>query len=443
LSKSKVDKQQPTAADVNAALSKLSGTSEEQQTDEAGWKGIESDRDPKNHDAVAKTLLNVARYLEEAPPLKDGAIALNELTDEMEFSRDVDFGEGQQKFSKGQKIKENEILQLRIVLNKFVKEDFGTGMMYDAVRTIGFHNRYNPIKQYLESLRWDNTPRIDQWLQKYMGANDNVYTRAVGSKFLIQAVARGLEPGCPSDWMLVLEGKQEVGKNAAMLALCPVPEWTVTIQTTDIDKDMTVSLEGRWLAEFAEMLTVTKAETNALKAFITQRVDTYRKSHRRDHVDHKRSAVLWGGTNQRENYLPDETGNRRFNPVGVVGFIDVDGELKLDRDGIARDRDQLWAEALVRHQGGESHLLTGAAKVIAVREQDARTVTDAWEELVVEFVAKAGGFTTVSAILKTAVGLVDKEIGRREEIRVTKILTKLGWTPTRTNTQRRWLKPGK
>ena len=97
------------------------------------------------------------------------------------------------------------------------------------------------------------------------------------------------------------------------------------------------------------MLTVTKAETNALKAFITQRVDTYRKSHRRDHIDHKRSAVLWGGTNQ-STYLSDETGNRRFNPIVVAGFIKVDGQLKLDRDGVSRDRDQLWAEAVVRYR---------------------------------------------------------------------------------------------
>ncbi len=381
MSNSKVDKQ-PTASDVNAALSKLSGKAEEQQTAEAGWKEIEFDINSKHE--IAKTLLNVARAIEQAPPLKDGAIALNDLTDEMEFTRDVDFGPDQQKFSKGQKIKENEMLQLRVVLNKVLCEDFGTGLMYDAVRTVGYHNRYNPIANYLDSLTWDGVLRIDQWLHTYMHAEDNLYTRAVGSKWLIQAAARGIDPGCAADWMIVLEGPQEVGKNAIMLALCPVPEWTVTIQTTDIDKDMTVSLEGRWIAEFAEMLTVTKAETNALKAFITQRVDTYRKSHRRDHIDHKRSAVLWGGTNQ-PTYLSDESGNRRFNPITVNGFINVAGKLKLDRDGVLRDRDQLWAEAVARYRLGESTLLNAEESALAAEEQQARMVVDEWEVPVTEF----------------------------------------------------------
>ena len=82
-------------------------------------------------------------------------------------------------------------------------------------REHGFH----PIREYLESLTWDGVRRIDVWLTKYLGANFTTYTRAVGTRCLISAVARVFRPGCKVDTCLILEGPQGALKSTALHVL--------------------------------------------------------------------------------------------------------------------------------------------------------------------------------------------------------------------------------
>ncbi len=67
----------------------------------------------------------------------------------------------------------------------------------EAAQTIAQENPFHPVRDYLESLTWDQTERIDLWLCTYLGAQDSPYTRAVASRWLIGAIARVLNPGLP------------------------------------------------------------------------------------------------------------------------------------------------------------------------------------------------------------------------------------------------------
>ena len=86
-----------------------------------------------------------------------------------------------------------------------------------------------------------------------------------------------------------------------------------------------------------------------------------------------RECVFAGSVNP-DSYLRDETGNRRFWPVRC-GSIDL--------DALRRDRDQLWAEAVVRFRDGAIWWLDDAELMAdATEEQDARYQSDAWDALI-------------------------------------------------------------
>jgi predicted P-loop ATPase len=73
--------------------------------------------------------------------------------------------------------------------------------------------RFDPVLDYLTSLKWDGTQRLNRWLTTYLGADDTPLNRAFGRKFLIAMVRRAREPGCKFDFLLVLEGLQGSGKS--------------------------------------------------------------------------------------------------------------------------------------------------------------------------------------------------------------------------------------
>ena len=87
---------------------------------------------------------------------------------------------------------------------------------------------------------------------------------------------------------------------------------------------------------------------------------------------------MFAGTTNADAYLGDETGNRRFWPV-KVGAIDL--------DGLRRDRDQLWAEAVAAYKAGETWWLDAETERAAAEEQAERRIDDPWETALLAWAA--------------------------------------------------------
>jgi putative DNA primase/helicase len=227
----------------------------------------------------------------------------------------------------------------------------------------------HPVRDHLGALAWDGVPRIETWACRYLGAEDTAFHRSVGALWLISAVARIFRPGVKADHMLVLEGPQGARKSTALKILAG-EDW-FTDELPDLgSKDAAMHMQGVWIIEIAELDAIGKAEVSRIKAFLTRTTDRFRPPYGRYTIEVPRQCVFAGTVNP-DTYLRDETGNRRFWPVRC-GTIDI--------DALARDRDQLWAEAVARFRAGaiwwiEEPELIAAAKT----EQEARYQGDAWD----------------------------------------------------------------
>lgn len=282
-----------------------------------------------------------------------------------------------------------------------------------AVRKVAAAQSFDPLVSYLDGLKWDGKRRIDRWLTALCGVEDSTYSREVGRRWLISAVARAYHPGCKADCMLVLEGPQGAFKSTALKVLAG-EEWFTDALPPMNTKDASSFLRGRWIVEVAE-LEAMRREVDAIKAFITRTVESYRPSYGREEVDEPRRCIFAGTTN-KDDWLKDETGGRRFWPV-KVGTINV--------DGIARSRNQLWAEAVAAYHAGEPWHLEGEAAEAATKEQAERRAEDPW---VADVMSAASGKSAVACkeILR-ALGFVPAEMTKQASDRVAGVLKQHGW----------------
>jgi hypothetical protein len=323
----------------------------------------------------------------------------------------------------------------------------GKDAIHDAINTHARDHAFHPVRDYLSGLSWGGKGRLGTWLSTYLGAEQNDYTEQVGTMFLIGMVARIFEPGCKFDYMLILEGGQALLKSSACAILAGRRYFSD--QLPDItSKEASQHLRGKWLIEVAELNAYSRAAIDHFKAYLVRQVERYRPPWGHKEVHEPRQCAFIGTTN-KSRYLRDETGNRRFWPVGT-------GEINLD--ALGRDRDQLLAEAVSLYRSG-AHWWPDRdfeLQVIAP-EQETRYETDAWEPLIRDYLQDVNR----TSVLHIATGALGYELeppesqagepppprgtpinrlGPTEQQRITRILTHLGWEPKRNKRERWWVR---
>ena len=296
-----------------------------------------------------------------------------------------------------------------------------------AVQTAARYNVFHPVRVYFDALVWDRKPRLDTWLRDYFHVEDSDYVRAIGPRWLISAVARVFKPGCQADHTLILEGQQGQLKSVSLRELAIRDEWFTDRISHVATKDAALELLGVLIAEFGELNTLMQASASASKSFLTRPFDRLRPPYGRHLVRVLRQCVFAGSINPPVGgYLKDSTGNRRFWPVYCHGRIDI--------EGIRRDRDQLWAEAVHRFKAGEVWWLeTAELEALATAEQRARLETDIWQAPIEEWLTGQKD-VSITEVLNGAIGLDPKDPKDRSQsavIRVSKILTKAGFVQVR------------
>lgn len=293
-----------------------------------------------------------------------------------------------------------------------------------AVQIVAHEMHAHPVRDHLDRLAWDGTPRLDGWLTTYLGAagedeGQRTYLREVGRCWLIAAVARIYRPGCKVDTVLILEGPQMAKKSSTAEALAIEPAW-FTDQIADLgSRDAAQDLRGKWIVELGELSAMRRSEVETIKAFLSRRIDHYRPSYGRRSEDFPRQCVFIGSTNN-DTYLHDTTGGRRFWPVRV-GTIDL--------DALRRDRDQLWAEAVAAFKAGEPWWLNRETEALAKVEQEDRREAHPWEVHVLAWLADRIE-ATAEQVLEQAIGLPKERQDQKHKLVVVGVLKAHGWKLT-------------
>lgn len=259
-----------------------------------------------------------------------------------------------------------------VAVPPFVK--ISKDMVRDAIIKVSKENSVDTAVDYILSLKWDNVPRLDNWLINTYGVEDNEYHRSVGSNWLKGLVKRIIKPGCKFDYVLVLEGEQGSKKSTSLSILGD--SWHAETTMSTDSKDFFMQFAGKVIIEFSEGETLSRTEVKRMKAIITMQSDRYRMPYERATLDFPRRCVFAMTTNQTE-YLKDETGNRRWLPVTVV-------LPQANIEWLKNNREQLFAEAYHRVSILKETIYE-FPKEDMLREQEARMISNPNSDIIVEW----------------------------------------------------------
>lgn len=258
---------------------------------------------------------------------------------------------------------------LRVYLENLegFKCSYSKEMVADVIERTARMCAFNEVTEYFSKLVWDGTPRINKWLLHYLHAEETEANEFMGSKWLISAVARAMEPGAKVDHMLVLEGDQGVGKSTAFKIL--FDPFYLEGMPDPQDPHAAFKIQGYLCVEASELASLSRGDQRAAKSFITQREDVFRTPYSRNFVKAPRRCVFAATTNERD-YLSDPTGARRF------WCVRTERSKPFLLDELARDKDQIWAEAKARYDRKEywwpytEHEMAMLANVASERLED-------------------------------------------------------------------------
>lgn len=313
-----------------------------------------------------------------------------------------------------ERISDAGVLRLAEAIDTNYAMPNGDDILGKALRLVAEEHLYHPVRDYLRSLTWDGTHRVDLLLPEYFGAVDEPHVRAIGLRWMISCVARAMEPGCKVDTMLVLVGEQGVGKSTGAKILAG--SW---FSDAEIDPhnntEAVIAIQGSWIVEIAEWDKWTGRDQRIIKAFISRPVDQIRPKYGKFREDYPRQCVFIGTTNSDELF-DDPTGSRRFLPVKV-------GAVRMD--ALARDRDQLWAEAVAAYDEGESWVLDRVEAEAVKADSEGYRTSDAWEATIHGYLLANDAVTVEDLFTKLDVPVKDRS--RAHQMRVAWVLRGAGW----------------
>jgi predicted P-loop ATPase len=271
-------------------------------------------------------------------------------------------------------VTDNGIIALRQLMSDTFGFDLTDKHTRDAVISLALEHCFDPVVDMLADAEknWDGVKRLDRMAADYLNCEDTPLNSAFIRKMMVAAVARGRVPGIKFDTIPVLESAEGFNKSTALRVLAGDENFSDESVIGKASREVQEQLAEIWIHENADLAGMKKTEVETIKAYASRMVDIARRAYDRFPTKQKRHSIEVGTTNS-DRYLQSQTGNRRFWPLRVLKSIDI-AKLK-------RDRLQLWGEAAHYQSQGESLVLDEKLWGEAAIEQEARRVTDPWEDI--------------------------------------------------------------
>ena len=243
-------------------------------------------------------------------------------------------------------------------------------------------NAYHPVVDWAKSRPWDGVDRIpdlvatldirgDEWAR--YGA---VFQAMVRCWLISGGLALASDRGVAAQGVLVLQGAQGAGKTRWIKGLtAPRGEFVRESLILDpSDRDSVAAATSSFIVELGELdATYRKSDVAALKGFLTKDVDNYRSPYAKKAESYPRRTIFAATVNP-EQFLADDTGNRRFWVIPVGKCHPTSG----------LDMQQVWAQAIALAQQGEPHWLNEEAFIESTTMAQRFEMTDPIKELFLE-----------------------------------------------------------
>ena len=390
------------------------------------------DQEAQKADWIKLCVMSDSRGPKPLPIVENVYIALaNDPELKAKFAFDEMLQEAMIEASPLRRVTDDDIVDLQRLLQRSGLKRIGKDAVTDGLYNYARDHCYHPVRDWLDGLEWDGTPRLATWPQRYLGVSHaSNYASLVGEKFLIAMVARIYRPGCKADYMLILEGPQGIKKSMACKVLAG-DYFSDSLPELSEGKDVYIHLAGKWLLEIGELHQFNRAETSHLKLFLSKETDRYRPVYAKVEVHQPRQCVFIG-TSNKDQYLRDETGGRRFHPL-KCGDIDI--------DALTSDRPQLLAEAVVAFKAGKTWWPDDEeTRTLIEPEQEARYEADEWDGLIGDYLDNRliTPTVTIAQIAKEALGLEAHRLGMLEQKRIAACLIRRRWIRRVSNSRRWW-----
>jgi hypothetical protein len=257
---------------------------------------------------------------------QEGDFAFNEMSGELDFG--------------GGELDETDVSTIRLNIQlhcpgtsgqplKFTEEE-----IWKALKLLSKRKKVHRIRDYLLSLKPSGPPLLEEPLAAALGLTHPSLEAALVRSWFISAAARGIEPGCKVDTVLILVGDEGLHKTTLFKTLAGKELFTSsTVQVGEADGYSV--LRHNWIVEWGELDSMRRArDQQTIRNFLSGEADFYRPKWGRKHERFNRSCVIVGTTNE-EHFLQGDF-NRRMWPVRIS---------TIDYPWFRANRDELWAQA--------------------------------------------------------------------------------------------------